>query len=76
MSETSSKLSEVVAQANQLKAAIREEEDIVTKVLTTLPGERALIDIPAAMQWKYESLSPTRKSERHGMALLQRGMCC
>lgn len=70
MSETSSKLSEVVAQANQLKAAIREEEDIVAKVLTTLPGERALIDIPAAMQWKYEYSKPNAKvrETRYGVA--------
>lgn len=54
MSEANVKATELIALANQLQAAIDQEEDIVVKVLQALPGKQAVIDLPAERQWQYE----------------------
>lgn len=54
MSETNAKLANMVAQANQLKAAVEQEEELIVKLVVALPGGKVLIKLPTARQWKYE----------------------
>lgn len=54
MSETNAKLANMIAQANQLKAAVEQEEDLVVKLVEALPGGKVLIKLPIVRQWKYE----------------------
>lgn len=68
MSETNAKHASMLAQAKQLKVAVKQEEDFVVKLVEALPGGKVLIKLPTSLQWKYEYQKKSRYSLEFGMA--------
>lgn len=68
MSEMNAKHASMLAQANQLKEAIKQEEDLIVKLVEALPGGKVLIKLPTSLQWKYEYEKKSRYSPEFGVA--------
>lgn len=71
MSETNAKHASMLAQANQLKAAVEQEEELILKLVDALPGGKVLIKLPISLQWKYEYQKNIRYNTEFGMATVR-----
>jgi hypothetical protein len=68
MSEVNVKHASILDQAQQLKAKIEHEEELILKLLDVLPVRRVLIKVPTARQWKYEY---QKRYGEHGVATVR-----
>lgn len=68
MSEVNVKHASMLAQSQQLKAKIEQEEELILKLLDVLPVGKVMIKVPAALQWKYEY---QKKHGHYGVATVR-----